>query len=242
VSEQRTTASNSEDEQLELYVLGVLSDDEAAGVERLMNVDPAVRERVRELRGVVARVPASLEPMQPSADLRERILTAARAESTDSIAGREPEASGPRQIHPSRRWLPWAIAAVLAIALGGSIVWNARLQDRLDDRPDVAVHVVTGSGPAAGTRGQVVVFEDTGGALLSLSALPPLEPGQVYQVWLIDGGSPTPSVTFVPAADGIASVAVPGDVPSFATLAVTVEPTGGSAAPTSDPIIVSSLS
>jgi len=65
--------------------------------------------------------------------------------------------------------------------------------------------------------------------------LPPTGPGKVYQLWLIPrGGAPIPSQTFTSAPDGHALVEafqLPIDG-GFETAAITVEPEGGSQAPT----------
>lgn len=79
------------DDQLELYVLDMLSDDERAEVENRLLQDREASERVRELRSVAAMLAFDLEPMQPSTDLRSRILDAAR----EDVAVRVPVASPP---------------------------------------------------------------------------------------------------------------------------------------------------
>lgn len=233
-----------DDDLLELYALGLLDDAESAAVERVLAADPAARERLRELRGVTAMLAIDLEPLQPSPDLKERILRAARADLEDngSVAPARPPT--PLDVRRGRRdaWaarLGWAVAAVLAVALAGSLVWNARLRDELADRPRTLVFTVSGSDQAVGVRGEVLVIGDDGEAILKLAGLPPLERGQVYQVWLIDGQTPIPDVTFVADAAGLASVGVIGDVAGRDGLGITIEPAGGSQQPTS-PVIISS--
>jgi anti-sigma-K factor RskA len=50
-----------------------------------------------------------------------------------------------------------------------------------------------------------------------------------------------PSVTFVPNQHGVAIVALPVDATTTQAVAVSVEPYGGSKAPTSTPVVVQSL-
>jgi anti-sigma-K factor RskA len=242
-----TQLHDEQDEQLELYVLNLLEDDEAAALERRIAADPLLRERVRELRGAAALLAVDLEPIEPSPALRSRILDAARADLDPPAAvvtaapvdlGQAREARAQRN---GARWLPWSMAAALAVALVASLLWNMRLRDDLDERTAAVTHDVQGSGPAAATAGEVVVLDGDGVALLTLSGLPPLEPGQVYQVWLIDDGAPQPNVIFQPSNQGFASVAVSGPVMDYRLLAITVEPDGGSPAPTTDPIISGEL-
>jgi anti-sigma-K factor RskA len=67
--------------------------------------------------------------------------------------------------------------------------------------------------------------------------------GRTYQLWFIQDGKPVPSVTFNPEPVGharVEQIAVPrdGDV---SAAAVTVEPEGGSAQPTSPILLVGPL-
>jgi anti-sigma-K factor RskA len=70
--------------------------------------------------------------------------------------------------------------------------------------------------------------------------LPALPAGKVYQAWTLPKGSKTmaPSVTFVPDARGVAVVSVPADARVTNVVAVSIEPEGGSKAPTSKPVLV----
>lgn len=235
-----------DDDLLEEYALRLLDPRAEEAVERQLADDPAARARVRELRAAATALALDLEPIEPSPELKQRLLSAARAD----LDGRQPtgvgeaapviELASRRSVAPMR-WLPWSLAAMLAVALAASLLWNASLRDELDQRMAAKMLPIAATGPATGTTGEVVMLGDDGTALLSLEGLPELDPGMVYQVWLIADGPPQPNVTFVPSTGGNASVAVSGDVERFALLAITVEPAGGSATPTSDPIISSDL-
>lgn len=250
------TEAPDADELLELYALDLLGEVETVEVERRLETDSAARERLRELRGVTAMLALELEPVEAAPDLKQRILQAARADieqraaplvvSTRPAASPEPISLGharaervQRTAWPSR--LGWAVAAVMALALAGSLSWNLQLRDELRDRPETIIFAVRGSEDAVGVRGEVLVIGDEGDTIVKLTGLPELERGKVYQVWLIADDTPAPDVTFVRDNSGLASVGVAGNVAAFDTLAITVEPVGGSSAPTSPPIIFSDL-
>jgi len=78
----------------------------------------------------------------------------------------------------------------------------------------------------------------------ALRALPALPKGKVYQAWTLAKGAKTvaPSVTFTPNASGSAVVQLPADAAALAAVALTVEPEGGSKAPTSKPTFIQPLS
>ena len=76
-------------------------------------------------------------------------------------------------------------------------------------------------------------------ATLAGARLPALSPGRVYQLWFILDGAPVPSITFTPDATGrvvLPAVELPGTAAPSAA-AITEEPAGGSAQPTT-PIIL----
>ena len=76
-------------------------------------------------------------------------------------------------------------------------------------------------------------------AVLSGARLPAVAPGRAYQLWFILDGAPVPSVTFEPDAQGrvvVPAVELPGTAAPTAA-AITEEPAGGSAQPTT-PIIL----
>lgn len=74
---------------------------------------------------------------------------------------------------------------------------------------------------------------------LALHGLPEPPRGDVYQVWTLPKGAVkvVPSPTFLPDEHGVALVLVPADARATSALSVTVEPEGGSKAPTGKPLI-----
>jgi anti-sigma-K factor RskA len=233
---------DTRDEQIELYVLGLLDEGETAAIERLLRENPAARQRARELRDVVSVLAFDAEPIAPSPGLKARIMDTVRADPTPELVAPAPPTSlAERRERGAARWAPWLVAAVLAIALAGSLVWNAQLRSDLDAQPETATYAVAGSGPAEGVAGTLIVVGDEDNAILNLAGLDALPSDRAYQVWLIADGAPVPNVTFVPNDAGVATVSVPGEIADYSTLAITIEPVAGSAAPTTDPIIVSDL-
>ena len=93
---------------------------------------------------------------------------------------------------------------------------------------------------ACGVSGRVIA---SGGVLrVEASGLAALSSGKVYQAWIIQpGGKPVPEPTFVPDANGHATISVPSGQPKGTLLAFTVEPTGGSQAPTTKPFAAATL-
>jgi anti-sigma-K factor RskA len=239
-----TDATESRDEQIELYVLGLLDERETLAVERLLREDPAARQRARELREVVSVLALDAEPLAPSPDLKARIMEAARADLAPATAAPEPPppiSLDERRERGVARWTPWLVAAALALVLAASLIWNAQLRSDLDEGPETATYAVAGTGAAEGVSGTLLVVDGDDESILTLAGLAELPSDRAYQVWLIADGAPVPNVTFIPDAAGTATVTVPGQIDDYNLLAITVEPLAGSLAPTTEPIITSDL-
>jgi anti-sigma-K factor RskA len=93
---------------------------------------------------------------------------------------------------------------------------------------------------ACGISGRVIA---AGGVLrVEAGGLAALPSGKVYQAWVIQpGGKPVPEPTFVPDAGGRATISVPSGQPKGTLIAFTVEPAGGSQAPTTKPFAAATL-
>ena len=63
---------------LSAHALGALDPDEADEAERLIAVSPACRRAFEEALETAAAIALATEPVEPSPELRERILAAAR--------------------------------------------------------------------------------------------------------------------------------------------------------------------
>ncbi len=89
-----------------------------------------------------------------------------------------------------------------------------------------------------------VVISHDGRLFVALRDLARPPSGKVYQTWTLANGQTamTPGGTFIPDGSGVALVELGVPADSVAAVAVSVEPTGGSRAPTSKPTFVRKLS
>ncbi|HZQ38623.1 MAG TPA: anti-sigma factor [Dehalococcoidia bacterium] len=165
----------------------------------------------------------------------------------------EPLPLRPPAVRTRRLWQQpgiWAAAAAVLIAIGMG-AWNVSLQQRLSDRNAAsarqaraltalasAVHVVPLSG-SGGLQAAFAAAPDGSGSLV-LTGAHPAPPGKVYQAWFIRAGQ-NPVSAGVFNADGVAVVPLQGSAAGAQTVAVTVEPPGGSPQPTSQPIEVGTI-
>jgi anti-sigma-K factor RskA len=219
------------------FVLDALSPEEAAQFRRHLDSCAVCREEVRELREAAARMGA-VETVAPPPELKTRVLAAA-----DRTPQKPPRLGSSGTTPAPRRWAPRVLAAAAAavVLAGGAIGLNAVLSDdeggqsglqaavvEVFQAPDAHVaEVETSHGPlrVATSPGEDEMAVDT-------SDLVALDQEHVYQLWAIQDGSPV-SVGVLDDPRSGAAMELPE---TGTTVAITVEPAGGSEQPTTDPI------
>ncbi|MGP3928249.1 anti-sigma factor [Streptomyces sp. 8N616] len=141
-----------------------------------------------------------------------------------------------------------AACVAVAAAFGGIGVWQyqeaeqARREARQSTRQaDEVAAVLTAPDATSvsqplgdGARGTVVVSRAMGKAAFFAAGLPTLSGGRVYQLWYDDAGA-VRSAGLVPAGAETETV-LAGPVGSATGMAISVEPAGGSAQPTTEPL------
>ncbi|MFN2460411.1 MAG: anti-sigma factor domain-containing protein [Candidatus Velthaea sp.] len=242
------------------YSLGVLPPAEHRLVAALLLHDDDARAEFAALRPVADAVGlAAEEPVDSAraARMKQRLMATVRAQA----ATPQRAAAGPRVAGLWASGLAAAAAVVFALvstiqnfslrsdlananrragALQAQLATNERVRSR--DRQMVADLVAADAQRFAVPGGDVVRHGDR--VYLVMKKLPGLPRGKVYQAWTLAKGakSVAPSVTFVPNTGGVAVVALPENAQSLSAVAVSVEPEGGSKAPTSKPNFVRPLS
>jgi anti-sigma-K factor RskA len=215
------------------YALDALDPQEEREFEEHLRSCEDCRNEVALLRGTAASLAHHAPSAAPPPELRARILDTARAERGNVVPLR------PRWAAPVAAVA--AVAACAAVVLG---VWAATLNHTLNDREAalrsqqralaVAASPDARSIPLSGGHGTLVVTKD-GRAALLLDRLPEPGAGKVFEAWVVTGGSAAPAGVF--AGKGSTAVALERDVPDGASVAVTIERSGGAPQPTTAPIL-----
>ncbi len=117
--------------------------------------------------------------------------------------------------------LAYGMAAALLIAVVSLAAWNISLQS---DGENMLRTAAIESGMSL----DVEYYEDQQVAILNID-MPPPGAGQVYQAWMITDGKPV-SLGVVPGSQG--RVAFATDMHGASAVALSLEPAGGSQAPT----------
>jgi anti-sigma factor RsiW len=230
------------------YALGALEPDQEALAERHIAASDECRRAYEDALETAAALALAVVDSEPPADLRDRILAAARAE-------RAPAPAPSRKAAPLRRRLGFAglltpsagfgvlgVAAAIALALIAVAQHDSATSAR--DRQEALVSLLSArdarivplqSSAGGSPDGRVIV---AGARAAIVSSLKPPPPGHTYQAWGIRAdGKPVPLPTFSRRG----AVVVLNNVSKYAGLGITVEPSGGSQQPSSKPFAVATL-
>ncbi|EYB67488.1 anti-sigmaE protein [Deinococcus phoenicis] len=216
-------------DQLIAYALGILPPAEEARVQAALETSPELRATLRAEREVLLALTDALPEVDPPAGAEDRLLARLASERE---AGTPAAAPSPRAAVPARStsWLPLAaLSLAAALALAFVVRPPADPLQRYVQIPGAATQAVTANG---NTLGQLVRMPD-GRAYLHLSQ--PASTGRAYQMWQVQAGVPVSLGVFEGQGFLLAGL------PPGATIAVSVEPPGGSPQPTTTPILVQTL-
>lgn len=227
--------------------LGAAEPHEVERVQKHAAECAVCREELASLRAGADLLALSVPQHEPSASLKADLMRTVRAEAPAraAAAGIEPTPTrASARARPRRSWLPswsgrtWSAAAGLA-AIALLLAWNISLQTGSEGPVDRGVETiaVAGTPDAPQITGRLVYLPDEDTAVLRLSDLPALEPGDAYQLWVLRQGQP-------PRSAGLFEPGGPAEAQSVAVglagadgLAVTAQPADSRTTP-EGPILV----
>lgn len=235
------------------YLLGALSEGDAARFEGHLATCPLCAEELAELRPVTEVLSAGAPPVASPPELRARVMAEVRREAQLlQAAGAEADATPDRRRRIgvgrfSLRPVTAALAASAALAAGviGFVAGDAATHR--DGRGDLRAQTVRARLALDLPRGaQATLVRQGTDATLHLRGFPRPPRGDEYQVWLSrrdrQPPHPTPAL-FTVGRDGRASVDVPGRLEGVREILVTPERAGGSQSgiPSRSPIITATV-
>ncbi|MEU7064656.1 anti-sigma factor [Streptomyces sp. NPDC046161] len=223
------------------YALDALDPAEHEAFARHLASCPLCVQEVREFSATAARLGSAVALAPPPA-MRAAVLA-----RIDTVRQQPPVRRGIVALR--RRALPLALAACLAgaTALGAATLWQ-REQAREADRAVHDLRELTGvlTAPDArtvtgrsvsGARAAVVVSAARDRAAFLGAGLPAAPDGKTYQLWFADDGVMRPAGL----VDGGGATLMSGPVGRATAVGLTLEPAGGSAQPTSRPLVLLAL-
>jgi|SRR5437764_5054070 len=244
-------------ENLSLHALGALHGEERVALEKHLEQCADCRRELEQSRGDLALLALSVSGPKPPVRSRRRLMSAIAKEP------RRVEVSPRRSKFwwNSLGWVAAAAAVVIIFLLArqntnlrqrvvGLEASSAEQQQELTQANELVAALnsaeaehftLVASKTPPQPQGKAIYVRRTGTLVFLASNLPQLPSQKAYELWLIPAsGAPIPAGLFKPDSRGSGTVIRP-PLPSGVqanTFAITVEPEAGSAAPTSQPIMV----
>ncbi len=248
---------------LELYVAGMLPEDEAMEVTSLLKEYPELKAEVEAIEESLGMYASSFTAPKPGPSVLEHALAEIEADEDNSNSGQ----SGATPFEPIPksssfpRYMLWAAIIMFLFSLVGNIYQyqlgqstqsrvqeliqaNQELQQNLNqsesvlalyEDPDFNRIILEGQEISPNSSALVYWNPNTSQVYLQASRLPQPPVGSQYQLWAIQGGQPVDAGVFDINERPQSLKEISGSTDAFA---ITLEPQGGSEAPTLDLLYV----
>jgi anti-sigma-K factor RskA len=230
-------------EMIPARALSALDAAEARALNDHLSECDECRMELEEWEATAAALAVSAKPMEPSPEVRERLLNEVRKEL--SVPQVLPFRSATRNVWNRSLAAMAAVIIATVLIVGLVMVWRenrtmreqlARSQEfqQLINTPGSRMTELKGTDVGAGAIAKLV-YDNNGRAMLLADKLPSVPQGKAYQLWFIVGNNPPmPGKTFVPDSEGkgVLKDQMPQSALNAAVFAITLEPAGGLPAPT----------
>jgi anti-sigma-K factor RskA len=219
------------DELIAGQALHALSEEDSERVALHAAECERCRRQLREAEAITAALAYAVPTLAPPPDLRERVLAAVEPVVSAPQAAPAPQAPRPRSSLRAGWWPRLSVVGmpVLAAAVIGLLVWNVSLRGDLNS---LKGNLQRGQAHRLGNIGTVVT--KAGGSSTLYARIAEAPAGKTYEAWVIHGQVAVPAGLFEGGGTltlKLTAPAKPGDV-----IAITIEPAGGTRAPTTSPI------
>jgi len=225
------------DDLLSGYAANALDEQERCAVSEHLAECRRHDAELTAMRSDLERVALSMQPVEPPAGLRDSLLrafdeaVATPQAAPEQLPTRRRDASAKRGIFSGPAFAYAVAAAMLALAIGLG-AWGLSRGDG-----DAGGRIVIAQSSTGDASMKLTYLPEQQVAVMEVD-LPSLPAGRVYQAWRIDGGAPV-SLGVMETTSG--RIAMEVDLSGATAVALSVEPTGGSAAPTTNPILIADL-
>jgi|1186.fasta_scaffold05738_3 anti-sigma-K factor RskA len=246
------------------YALDALDPAEREAFEEHLTTCESCQAEVKELRATAGVLGAAAAETPPPS-LKERVMAEVDRTRQDSpLSVEQPVVDVAEQAEPSvvvpmrqRRTtrvfqLAAAVMTVLALGLG---IWGVQNHNRASDAnrnyasvqtvlaaPDADVKRGNLSGSGVSGTATVVSSKSVGKSVFVSANLSAPPSGKTYQLWYMDSaGKARPAGLVQPGGHNTAAQVLKGTIGDATVVGVTVEPAGGSAQPTTDPVLAVSI-
>lgn len=242
------------------FALNALSAEERSAVEAHLGESESMQKEVAEMRETASFLGRAVTPVEPSASLKLNLMALVAStpqvpEALASVSALPREKSTSPTTSERRAQSRWfrrpvttfaAAVASVALVIGGVAVANTIMDadaKLAQTNQLVAINASNDFQQASvdftgGGHAKLVWSVELGSSALLMDGLALLPSDKTYQLWYIDAAGARSAGTFAAAGNGPTWRVLDGTLAKGNTVGVTVEPSGGSTSPTTDPIII----
>ncbi|RZU42371.1 anti-sigma factor domain-containing protein [Edaphobacter modestus] len=246
-------------EDLALYAMASLRGEDLTAVSAHLQSCAECREELKAVASDLTALGMSVDQQPVPEGARQHFMDSIRADvRPDSTARTVPAIISFAKRPAKTAWVPWAIAAALAVGAAGLSVKVNTLREQLREQSLLAVRsteenvhsqrvlnllmapsaqraTLTATKTAVVPTGHAIYLADRGELIFQGSNLKSLPADKAYELWVIpaNGSAPIPAGVFRPDKGGDASVVMPPLPPGIPAkaFAVTIERAEGSSMP-----------
>jgi hypothetical protein len=257
-------------EQVELYVINGLSDEEQEEFEKHLTSCKHCQEQVQELRSIVDLIPLGSEPVELPSGMKERVLHNVSGETKHSDMAEQNVVQHKQELSSAEKttltdinkkrgkeldWRRMAISGLTAAVVLLSF-YTVQLKQELSDLElqisqgettldqPMKLNEVVSLSPAGDlvAQGLATIIIDSKGTHLLVQAqdLPELKDTEAYQVWLLKDGQPFNAGTFL-TEQGSGALYYTFEPSDYDQIAITLEPDAKGDQPRGNIVLAASL-
>jgi anti-sigma-K factor RskA len=225
------------------YALDCLDEKEMVEVSQHLAVCGVCRAEARAYQAVADQLSLASPQVRPPARVKQALMKQVQISSGE---GSVPSQSWREQLFDIFRriapvWVPASLALILVLA--ASTLLLLRQANTTAQTTTLRVVNLRGTPAAPYATGMLVISINGEHGTLVVDDLPGLEDDQQYQLWLVNDYGQRTSGGVFSVHDGYASMWVnsPQPLESYPAFGVTIEPVGGSPAPTGERVLGNSF-
>lgn len=221
------------------FVVDALTADETIQVVDHVEGCPTCREELRRLQQVADDLPLALVQTSPPPRVKEGLMSSIHEKHIGTMPSAQAVSAKKRGFN-LQRYLPvLGLAVLLVLAVVNVVLWRQLYSTNQQVASQFQMVALTNTQKSPGAIGQLVLDPHGQYGTLVVDDLAPLGSASQYQVWLIKGGERASGGVFSVNLDGYAAMELyaPRPLNSYDSVGISIEPYGGSPAPTGDRVL-----
>lgn len=228
------------------FALGLLDEADATPVHAHLELCAACQAELAAYLKVVEQLPLAVPMMEPPAHLKDEVLTRVRPTPRSEEPERRSWWQEMRTVFQRSTPALAGVSLVLVILLGiiNLVLWNqVRELTQAAQEPAMRVVSLASTDNLSEASGIMIISKNGKYGTLVVDDLPELDHDKQYQLWLIRDGERTSGGVFSVYSSGYAVMEIdaPEPLSNYPAFGITIEPAGGSPAPTGDRVLSGEL-